>query len=150
MSHVLNVRQLPGFSERRPIIPPNAVYIGRRNTRYGLAASQWANPFRVSQEADRASAIAAYEKWLQSQRHLMAALSELQGRSHLLVCGPALPRRRAVEAGWRICLKPRPGPVLADDPGRSADCAPRADEMRAALQRYQTYGQPERARIRSP
>jgi hypothetical protein len=70
---------LPGFSERRPIVPPNTVYIGRRNARYGLPASQWANPFRVSHEPDRASAIAVYEKRLQSQRHLMAALHELRG-----------------------------------------------------------------------
>ena len=88
MPQVLNVRQLPGFSERRPVIPPRAVYIGRRNARYGLAASQWANPFRVSQEADRASAIAAYEKWLRSQRPLMAALRELQGCDLVCWCAP--------------------------------------------------------------
>ena len=58
MPQVLNIRNLPGFSERRPIVPPNTVYIGRKNARYGLAA-QWANPFRVSLETDRASAIAA-------------------------------------------------------------------------------------------
>jgi hypothetical protein len=47
MPQVLNVRQLPGFSERRPIISPGAVYIGRPNARYGLAASQWANPSSI-------------------------------------------------------------------------------------------------------
>jgi hypothetical protein len=88
MPQVLNIRNLPGFSERRPIVPPNTVYIGRRNARYGLAASQWANPFRVSLEADRASAMAAYEKWLQSQRHLMAALRELQGCDLACWCAP--------------------------------------------------------------
>ena len=88
MPQVLNIRNLPGFSERRPIVPPNTVYIGRKNARYGLAASQWANPFRVSQEADRASAIAAYEKWLQSQRPLMAALHELKGCDLVCWCAP--------------------------------------------------------------
>jgi hypothetical protein len=88
MPQVLNVRQLPGFSERRPVIPPRAVYIARRNARYGLAASKWANPFRVSLETDRASAIAAYEKWLRSQRPLMAALRELQGCDLVCWCAP--------------------------------------------------------------
>jgi hypothetical protein len=88
MPQVLNARQLPGFSERRPILPAGAVYIGRRNARYGLPASRWANPFRVSLEIDRASAIAAYEKWLRSQRHLMEALHELHGRDLVCWCAP--------------------------------------------------------------
>jgi hypothetical protein len=79
MSQVLNIRNLPGFSESRPIIPPNTVYIGRRNARYGLAASPWANPFRVSLETDRASVIAAYELWLRQQPRLIEALCELNG-----------------------------------------------------------------------
>jgi hypothetical protein len=88
MPHVRNIRHFPGFSERRPIVPPNTVYIGRKNARYQLPASQWANPFRVSLETDRASAIAAYEKWLRSQRHLMAALHELRGRDLACWCAP--------------------------------------------------------------
>jgi hypothetical protein len=89
MPQVLNVRQLPGFGEHRPIIPPGTVYIGRRNARYGLAASQWANSFRVSQEADRASAIAAYKRWLCQQPRLMEALCELNRCD--LVCWCARP-----------------------------------------------------------
>ena len=48
------------------------------------------DPFRVSLETDRASVIAAYEKWLQSQRHLMAALRELQGGDLVCWCAPLL------------------------------------------------------------
>jgi hypothetical protein len=88
MPQVLNVRHLPGFKERQPIIPAGAVYIGRRNARYGLAASKWANPFSIKREADRAEAIAAYERWLQSQRHLMDALPELSGRDLVCWCAP--------------------------------------------------------------
>jgi len=42
MPEVLNIRHLPGFSERCPVIPPSAVYIGRANARYRLPASKWA------------------------------------------------------------------------------------------------------------
>ena len=70
MPQVLNIRHLPGFAEHRPIIPPDAVYIGRRN------------------EADREAVIAAYEKWLRSQRDLMEALHELRGRDLVCWCAP--------------------------------------------------------------
>ena len=74
MPQVLNIRHLPGFSERRPIIPPGAVYIGRTNCWYRLPKSKWANPFTIKQEADRETAIAAYERWLRQQPSLMDAL----------------------------------------------------------------------------
>jgi len=77
MSQVLNIRLLPGFSERQPIIPPGAVYIGRANRRYRLRASKWANPFAIKREADREAAIDAYERWLRLQPHLRGALHEL-------------------------------------------------------------------------
>jgi hypothetical protein len=58
MPQVINVRHLPRFQERQPIIPPGAIYIGRVNARYRLPASKWANPFTVKREADRETAIA--------------------------------------------------------------------------------------------
>jgi hypothetical protein len=85
MPQVLNLRHFPGFNERRPIVPAGAVYIGRRNTRYGLAASQWANPFRVSQEADRASAIAAYEPTNRSGKDRRGSSRQRQSRQSVAV-----------------------------------------------------------------
>jgi hypothetical protein len=88
MSQVLNIRLLPGFSERQPIIPPGAVYIGRANRRYRLRASKWANPFAIKREADREAAIDAYERWLRLQPHLRGALHELSGRDLVCWCAP--------------------------------------------------------------
>ena len=94
MPQVFNVRHLPGFAEHRPIIPPDAVYLGRRNARYRLPASKWANPFSIKRETDRGVVIAAYERWLR----LPPALHELKGRDLVCWCPPALPRQRAAEA----------------------------------------------------
>jgi hypothetical protein len=88
MPQVLNVRHLPGFAEHRPIIPPDAVYLGRRNARYRLPASKWANPFSIKREADREAVIATYERWLRLQRHLIDALPELARRDLVCWCAP--------------------------------------------------------------
>ena len=88
MPQVLNVRHLPGFAEHRPIIPPDAVYLGRRNARYRLPASKWANPFSIKREADREAVIATYERWLRLQRHLIDALPELAGCDLVCWCAP--------------------------------------------------------------
>jgi hypothetical protein len=88
MPQVLNIRQLPGFTERQPIIPPGAVYIGRRNARYGLIASKWANPYRPKRPADHEEAVAAYERWLRLQRPLIDALPELRGLDLVCWCAP--------------------------------------------------------------
>jgi hypothetical protein len=87
MPQVLNIRNLPGFSECRPIVPLNSVYIGRRNARYGLAASQWANPFRPRSPTDHEAAVAMYERWLRRQP-LMDQLRELQGLDLVCWCAP--------------------------------------------------------------
>jgi hypothetical protein len=98
MPQVLNIRQLPGFSERQPIIPPGAVYIGRQNARYGLAASKWANPFRPSRPAEHEAVVAMYERWLRRQP-LMDELHELQGCDLVCWCAP-LP----CHGGWLMKL----------------------------------------------
>jgi hypothetical protein len=103
MPQVLDIRHLPGFKERQPMIPPGAVYIGRANARYRLPASKWANPFSIRQEADREAAIASYERWLRLQRHLIDALHELHERDLVCWCAP-LPWRCAAAAGQRVCL----------------------------------------------
>ena len=103
MSQVLNIRLLPGFSERQPLIPPGAVYIGRANRRYRLPASKWANPFAIKQEADREAAIDAYERWLRLQPHLKGCAARAEWtRPCLLVRTAALPRRCAA-ATCRDC-----------------------------------------------
>ena len=88
MPQVINVRHLPSFKERQPSIPPGAVYIGRKNARYRLPASKWANPFTVKREADRETAIASYERWLRSEPRLTDALHELRGLDLVCWCAP--------------------------------------------------------------
>jgi hypothetical protein len=88
MPRVLNIRHLPGFNERRPVLPPGAVYIGRANARYQLPASKWANPFDFKREADREAVIASFERWLRQQPRLMSALHELRGRDLVCWCAP--------------------------------------------------------------
>jgi hypothetical protein len=82
MPQVLNIRHLPGFSERRPVIPPGGVYIGRTMSRMGLSGSKWGNPFKPAKQGDaeaHAVAVALYRRWLGSQPMLLAALPELRG-----------------------------------------------------------------------
>jgi hypothetical protein len=79
---------LPGFKERQPIIPPDAVYIGRAVRWHRLQASKWANPFSIKREADRTVAIAAYERWLRQQPRRMNALHELAGHDLVCWCAP--------------------------------------------------------------
>jgi hypothetical protein len=86
MPQVLNIRHLPGFKERRPIIPPGAVYIGRAADIGCWRAS--GRTRSVSQEADRAAVIAEYERWLGLQRHLIDALPEPAGRDLVCWCAP--------------------------------------------------------------
>ena len=88
MPNVLNIRNLPGFSERRPIIPANAVNIGRVNRRYRLTASKWANPFHPKSPADHEAAVAAYERWLRQQPRLIDVLPELRGLDLVCWCAP--------------------------------------------------------------
>jgi hypothetical protein len=88
MPQVLNARYLPGFGERRPVIPPGAVYIGRPNARYGLRGSKWANPFRPSSPAEHETVVAMYERWLRRQPDLVGALHELHDHDLVCWCAP--------------------------------------------------------------
>jgi hypothetical protein len=88
MPQVLNIKHLPGFKERRPVLPLGAVYIGRTNARYRLPASKWGNPLGLMQEADREAVVASYERWLRQQPHLMSALRELRGHDLVCWCAP--------------------------------------------------------------
>jgi hypothetical protein len=91
MPQVLNIRHLPGFSERRPVIPPGAVYIGRTVSRIGLSGSKWGNPFKPTKQGDaeaHAYAVALYRRWLCGQPKLLAALPDLSGRHLARWCAP--------------------------------------------------------------
>jgi hypothetical protein len=91
MPQVLNIRHLPGFSERRPIVPPGAVYIGRTVSRMGLSGSKWGNPFKPAMQGDAAAhavAGALYRRWLGGQPKLLAALPDLRGRDLVCWCTP--------------------------------------------------------------
>jgi Domain of unknown function (DUF4326) len=86
---VLSVRDLPGFHERRPIIPLTAVYIGRFSRWYGLGPSAWSNPFKLKRDgSNRDQVIAQYRAWVCHQPELMARLPELRGRDLVCWCAP--------------------------------------------------------------
>lgn len=62
---------------------PYDVYIGR--------PSKWGNPYRIGDTqpmGTREEAIRTYEVWLQTQPHLLAALSELRGKVLGCWCAP--------------------------------------------------------------
>ena len=69
---------------------PQHVYIGRAVPRRGLAASKWANPYRVRREAERRSAIAAYERYLDGAPALRAQVGELRDKTLYCWCAPLL------------------------------------------------------------
>jgi hypothetical protein len=90
MPRLLNVRTLPGYARRPPVIPEGAVYIGRAYARYRLEGSRWANeplPQAASHE-ERAGNIAAYEARLRCDPVRMAQLPELEGRDLYCWCAP--------------------------------------------------------------
>jgi hypothetical protein len=111
VARVRNVRSLPGYAERRPVIPEAAVYIGRRMAAFGLKGAKWANdeplPLKASLEA-RVRNIAAYEARLRCDPVLMEQLPEFAGCDLYCWCAPrAVPRRRAAEAGERLRARRR-------------------------------------------
>ncbi len=57
------------------------VYTGR--------PSKWGNPFQIGRDGTRAQVIARYERWLETQPELLAALPELQGMTLGCWCAPA-------------------------------------------------------------
>lgn len=68
---------------------PFDVYIGRANRRAGLAASVWANPFRIGdphpetgEPIKRDEAVGLYRRWILrgEGRHLLKRLGELEGK----------------------------------------------------------------------
>lgn len=67
---------------------PDHVYIGRENRTYGLAGSEFANPFAMGREADRGRVIGEYRAYLQRRPGLLAALGTLRGKTLYCWCAP--------------------------------------------------------------
>jgi hypothetical protein len=66
-------------------VPPGAVYVGRSAP--GLAASKFANPYRVGPGRDRATAVGLYRRHLASRPDLIeAARAELAGLDQACWC----------------------------------------------------------------
>lgn len=57
------------------------VYVGR--------PTKWGNPFVIGRDGSRSEVIAKYERWLDSQPALVAALPELKGKRLGCWCAPA-------------------------------------------------------------
>lgn len=69
-----------GHYFERPRDPSAWVYIGRAMPAYRVAASPWANPFRIRVDGTREQVIAKYEEWIRAQPSLLARLPELRGK----------------------------------------------------------------------
>jgi uncharacterized protein DUF4326 len=66
-------------------LPPNAVYIGRRNLYYRMPQSKWASPFTGR------DAVPRYRERLLATPEQMAALPELHGKDLVCWCAPRRP-----------------------------------------------------------
>jgi Domain of unknown function (DUF4326) len=102
MPLVLNIKHLPGFRELRPIIPPGAVYIGRRMSKYGLEQSVWANPYVEGKDGTRDEVIALFRERVLPG--LLPRIHELRGRSLVCWCKP-LPGRPDVPCHGDVLLE---------------------------------------------
>lgn len=71
---------------REPI--GDAVYVGRHNDGRGLAASAFANPYKIGQDGNRAEVIHKYRSWLLGRQELLQRLRELRGRRLACWCKP--------------------------------------------------------------
>jgi len=133
---------------RRDGLPPDAVYIGRRNPRYRLRASKWANPFipRRQTHEQHAEVVARYEQHLH-ESGLIKDVGELRGKDLVCWCSP-LPCHGDGCCGW-------PTPQRASEPIRSLPARFwgrfRADlrEVRARLGKRPTAGCDHRGRCRA-
>ena len=66
----------------------DAVYVGRAMLRRSLAASAFANPYRVDVDGTRAEVIQKYRSWLLGRQELLQRLPELRGRRLACWCSP--------------------------------------------------------------
>lgn len=75
-------------------IPPNSIYIGRPNYKFGLKGSKYANPFKLSEDEPRGSTIERYKQWLWNEikegRITKEELANLEGYDLVCYCSPKL------------------------------------------------------------
>lgn len=64
------------------------VYIGRAVPRRRLAASKWANPFKIGPDGTRDEVIARYRAYLLARPDLVADVGSLQGQRLGCWCAP--------------------------------------------------------------
>jgi hypothetical protein len=69
---------------------PYDVYVGRRTVYRGrfLAASRWANPFKITPAQSREAVIARFRAYVLENPELRAALPELRGKTLGCWCAP--------------------------------------------------------------
>lgn len=67
---------------------PDDVYIGRPMPRQRLKGSRWANPYRVTLDQSRETAIRLYRLYLEGRPDLLAAIPELRGKRLACWCAP--------------------------------------------------------------
>lgn len=86
---VVNIKQAPeGWRSN-----PQYVYIGRANSRLGLSASVWANPYRIGADGTREEVIERYRIYLLNrlikEPELGAHLDALSGKTLICWCKQA-------------------------------------------------------------
>jgi len=79
-SQVVNIRTLKESWKTNP----QYVYIGRKNSRYGLRDSKWRNPYPLKKESEREQILAKFREYILSRPDLLGQLGELEGK--ILVC----------------------------------------------------------------
>jgi hypothetical protein len=62
------------------------IYIGRSCQEF--PASKWANPFKIGIDGSRHEVLLKYERWVQTQPHLMAAMDEIRDKVLGCWCHP--------------------------------------------------------------
>lgn len=69
-------------------VPAGAVYIGRKNTTYGVVESEWHNPFPLKNGKTRQEVLDEYKEYLNSRPDLLARVGELRGKDLVCWCAP--------------------------------------------------------------
>ncbi|KAL3856454.1 hypothetical protein ACJMK2_011211 [Sinanodonta woodiana] len=87
-TQVVNIRAFNLRNLEEWVADPKHIYIGRGNPYVkGASQSKWANPLK-GRKYSKHERITLYEQHITSDRHLMAALHELKGKTLGCWCHP--------------------------------------------------------------